>query len=134
MNHVLSTRRYSLLLTVPFWLLALPLVAEDAKPAGFDDAVLGEIPVKMKGFVDAQQMSGSVTLVGRQGKIVHLEAVGLADIEAKRPMTKDTLFGIASMTKPITATALMILVDEKKVSLDDPVSKYVSEFKEAALA
>lgn len=139
------SRVFVVIVAAPLWLFALPLVAEDAKPAakaavvqvdsaGFEEAVLGEIAVKMKGYVEAQQMSGSVTLVARKGKVVHLEAVGLADIEAKRPMAKDTLFGIASMTKPITATALMILVDEKKVGLDDPVSKYVPEFKEAALA
>src|SRR5262245_51243806 len=109
---------------------ALPLLAEDLKPAslaiaapasaGMDEAVLGQIAEKMKTFVDAQQTSGTVTLVARKGKIVHLEAVGMADIEAKRPMAKDSLFAIASMTKPMTALALMILVDEKKVSLDDP--------------
>jgi CubicO group peptidase (beta-lactamase class C family) len=134
------------------FLLAAPLLAcftsalraEDLRPASLaiaspaaasmDEAALGQIAGKMKVFVDAQQTSGTVTLVARKGKIVHLEAVGLADVDAKRPMAKDSLFAIASMTKPMTALALMIMVDEKKVALDDPVSKYIPEFKEAVLA
>jgi len=77
----------------------------------------------MREFVEAKQISGaSVTLVAHKGKIVHFEAVGEADIATHRPMTKETLFAVASMTKPITATAVMILQDEKKLSIDDPVS------------
>jgi CubicO group peptidase (beta-lactamase class C family) len=74
-----------------------------------------------------------VTLVAHKGKVVHLEAVGEADIATHRPMTKDTLFGVASMTKPITATAVMILQDEGKLSIDEPVSKYIPQFKDARL-
>jgi CubicO group peptidase (beta-lactamase class C family) len=74
--------------------------------------------------------SGVVTLVARDGKIVLLNAVGLADLETGRPMQPDTMFAIASMTKPIAATALMILKDEGRVALDDPVAKYLPEFGE----
>ena len=63
--------------------------------------------------------------------IVHLAAVGKADVETDEPMTTDTIFGVMSMTKPITATALMILVDEGKLSLDDPVEKYIPAFADA---
>src|SRR5690606_5591855 len=80
-----------------------------------------------------KQVSGAVTLVVRDGRIVHHAAVGKADIKNDRPMEKDSMFAIASMTKPIAGTALMILVDEGKVSLDDPVSKYIPEFKDAKL-
>ena len=93
----------------------------------------GTISDAFKRFVDAGKISGAVTLVSHNGKIIHHEAVGQADIDAKRPMQRDTLFAIASMTKPITATAAMILVDEGKLSLEDPVSKSIPEFKEAAL-
>ncbi len=95
-----------------------------------DPAVLAEIRPAMEAFVDAGEMSGAVTLLVRKGRIVHHEAVGLADIAQGIPMTKDTLFGIASMTKPISATALMILVDRRKVGLDDPVVQYLPEFSE----
>lgn len=112
---------------------AKPLDRVDPAKAGMDAAALKKIDERMQGFVDAKQVSGAVTLVAREGKIVHLGAVGLADLDEKRPMAEDTLFAIASMTKPITATAVMILRDEGKLSLDDPVSKYIPEFAEAKL-
>lgn len=88
---------------------------------------------RMEAFVADGVISGAVTLVAHEGEVVHLDAAGLADREANEAMTPDTLFAIASMTKPVTATAVMILVDEGKVALDDPVSKYVPEFKQAKL-
>ncbi len=88
----------------------------------------------MERFADDGTIAGAVTLVAVDGQVRSFETVGLADVESKRPMTKDTLFWIASMTKPIVATSLMILVDEGKVSLDDPASKYIPEFKDATVA
>lgn len=102
-------------------------------PPGGDAAKLAEIPKRMEQFVADEKISGSVTLVAKGGKIVALDAVGLADKEANRPMRPDSVFAIASMTKPVTATAVMILVDEGKVSIDDPASKYIPEFKDATL-
>lgn len=98
-----------------------------------DAGILAQIRPRMQEFVDQQQVSGTVTLVAYRGRVVHLEAVGLADVESRRPMRPDTMFCIASMTKPITAAAVMILRDEGKLSLDDPVSKYVPAFAEVAL-
>ena len=89
---------------------------------------LAAIPAAMQSFVDSGEISGAVTLVGRQGKVVHLEAVGQADIESGRPMKKGTLFSIASMTKPIVATAIMILQDEGKLNVEDKVSQTIPEF------
>ena len=94
---------------------------------------LAEIPRRMQQFVDVGEISGAVTLVALDGQIIHLEAVGLADIEADRPMQKDTIFRIASMTKPISATAVMILAEEGKLSIDDPVSKYIPSFGNVTL-
>ena len=92
------------------------------------------VSTRMQEFVERQQTAGVVTLCWHEGKPVHLSAVGMADVEGKRAMTTDTMFAIASMTKPISATALMILADEGKLSVDDPVSKYIPEFRDAALA
>ncbi|HEX3869228.1 MAG TPA: serine hydrolase domain-containing protein, partial [Pirellulales bacterium] len=85
-------------------------------------------------FVDQHVIAGAVTLVAADGKIKSLEAIGMADLESKRPMTPDTLFWIASMTKPITATSLMILVDEGKLSLDTSAGMFLPEFNSATVA
>src|SRR4051812_45461648 len=75
----------------------------------FDEKRLAEIPQRMEQFVKDGQISGAMTLVATKDRVVHLAAVGKADIAANRPMEPDTLFRVASMTKPITSTALMIL-------------------------
>jgi CubicO group peptidase (beta-lactamase class C family) len=80
-------------------------------------------------FVDSHTLAGAVTLVASPEKILSLEAVGNADIGGKVPMRTDNLFWIASMNKPMTATALMMLVDDGKFHLDDPVEKYLPEFR-----
>ena len=80
-------------------------------------------------FVDQGTLAGAVTLVGTADKILRVEAVGYADIAAKKPMKTDDLFWIASMNKSITATALLMLVDEGKVQLDDPIEKHLPEFR-----
>jgi len=107
------------------------LVAEKPDPAaaGMDASRLARIPIKMKDFVDKGTAAGFVTLVARHGHLASLEAVGYQDREAKTPMRTDSLFRIASMTKPMTAAGLMILVDEARLSLLDPVEKYLPEFK-----
>ena len=84
--------------------------------------------------VEAGDISGAVTMVARRGRLVHFEAHGLMDIEAKKPMTKDALFRLASSTKPITATAILILMEEGKLKLTDPVAKYIPEFKSSKVA
>src|SRR5262245_31063026 len=114
-------------------IVSLPVAVERAQAGDKADQGLAKIAPTMREFVKAKQISGAVTLVAHKGKIVHLEAVGEADIATHRPMMKDTLFGVASMTKPITAAAVMILQDEKKLSIDDPVSKYIPQFKDARL-
>lgn len=94
-----------------------------------DAAKLAEIKVRMQKYVDEHEISGAVTLVGRRDQVLHLEAVGQRDIEHQQPMQKDSLFRIASMTKPITALGIMALVDDGKLPVDDPVEKYLPEFK-----
>jgi CubicO group peptidase (beta-lactamase class C family) len=80
-------------------------------------------------FVDRGLIAGAVVLAATKDRILAHEAVGYADLATKKPMTPDSLFWIASMTKPMTGTALMMLVDEGKVNVDDPVEKYLPEFK-----
>ena len=95
--------------------------------------VVTAIDTAMQRFVDQGQISGAVTLVGHKGKIAHLSAVGVSDIDSERKMQPFSLFSIASMTKPVTATALMILQDEGKLSVNDKVSKFIPAFKDVKL-
>lgn len=80
-------------------------------------------------FVEDGTISGAVLLVSSPDKVLALEAVGVADLASKKPMPSDAMFWIASMTKPMTAMALMMCVEEGKLSIDDPVEKHLPEFK-----
>jgi CubicO group peptidase (beta-lactamase class C family) len=91
------------------------------------------IPKRMQEFIDREELSGVVTLVAQRGQIVHLAATGMADVEKQQPLTADSMFRIMSMTKPFTATAVMMLADEGKLSLDDPVEKYIPSFTNSML-
>lgn len=91
----------------------------------------GETPLSgaVQPFVDREELAGAVMLVATRDRVLTVEAVGFRDVAPKQPMPKDALFWIASQSKPITAAAVMLLVDEGKVRLDDPVEKYLPEFK-----
>ena len=78
--------------------------------------------------VDRHEIAGAVTMVVSKDRVLHLETTGLADMAAHKPMQADTMFWIASMTKPITATAVLMLQDEGKLDVHDPVAKYLPEF------
>ena len=84
--------------------------------------------------IDAKQIAGAVTVVARRGKVAHFEAQGMMDIEAKTPMRKDAIFRMASMSKPVTGVAIMMLLEEGKVRLNDPVSRFIPEFKDTKVA
>jgi CubicO group peptidase (beta-lactamase class C family) len=88
------------------------------------------ISERMRRFVDEREIAGAVTLVATADRIVHLDAIGMADVAAGKPMRPDTIFWIASMTKPITGTAILMLHEEGKLSVDDPVEKFIPEFKD----
>ena len=83
----------------------------------------------MQGFIDRKEAGGIVTLIARDGKIADLHASGYQDVESKTPMRTDTLFRIASMTKPVTSVAVMMLYEEGKLQLSDPVSRFIPAFK-----
>src|SRR4051812_42823010 len=92
-------------------LLFFALTAGSQTSPEFDPAKLAQISVKMQQQIDAGEIVGAVTCVATRDKIVHLEAVGLADVAVNKPMQADTIFWIASMTKPITGAAIMMLQD-----------------------
>lgn len=103
-------------------LLLLPSLVSCTAPK------LPGIASAMQAAVDARDISGAVTVVVTKDKIVHLDATGQADMAAKKPMRADTVFWIASMTKPVTAVAVLMLQDEGKLNVSDPVAKHIPEF------
>jgi CubicO group peptidase (beta-lactamase class C family) len=108
---------------------AQPARGQD-RPADISTPKFEAIPALLRKAVDQKQIAGGATLIARQGKVVHRSAVGMQDIEGKVPMSHATVFRIASMSKPITSVAVMILVDDGKLSVTDPLSRYVPEFKD----
>ena len=104
------------------------------KEVGLSAERLERIGGVLQRAMDADTISGAVTLVARRGKIAHFEAHGLMDIEGSRPMALDTIFPIASMTKPVTGVAVMMLVEEGLVRLTDPVSKFIPALADPQMA
>lgn len=107
----------------------LLLVAVSCAAADLDPAMLARIPQRMKAYVDKGTISGAVTLLQRHGVRASLDVVGMQDIAAGKPMRADTIFQIASMTKPVTGVAIMMLMEEGRLALTDPVEKYLPEFR-----
>ncbi len=102
-----------------------------AKPesVGMSSERLQRIAPTMQQFIDTNRAPGLLTVIARHGKVVHMQTFGYADVEKKKPLKPDTIFRFYSMTKPITGTAVMIAYEEGKFLLDDPVAKYLPEFK-----
>jgi len=117
-----------------FLVLHVIAVAQDlptAKPesVGLSSERLDRIGAAVQRNIDDKRIAGAVTMVVRHGKVAWFKAQGMSDREAAKPMPTDAMFRICSMTKPITSVAVMILYEEGKFLLDDPVSKYLPEFK-----
>jgi len=113
------------LLPLSSFALALALLTSTA----FAEEKSAPLSACLQSFVDDHVVSGAVTMVVSPDKILSLDAIGVSDLATKKSMEKDTLFWIASMTKPMTAMAVMMLVEEGKISVEDPVEKYLPEFK-----
>lgn len=96
-------------------------------PGGFSAERLAQIPPLLQSYVDDGSLAGIVTLLYRKGEVAQVNAVGYAEIEARRPMRRDTIFRLASMTKPITCTAALTLVDQGKIGLNDPIDRWLPE-------
>jgi len=112
-------------------LAALPLVGATIKPesVGFSEERLTRIHDAMQRHIDTHDISGAVTLVARNGQIAWFHAQGLMDIESNKAMQKDAMFRVFSMSKPICGAAILMLLEEGKVRLNDPVSKFIPEYK-----
>ncbi len=105
-----------------------------AHPSRVNPRILAEIPKRIEQFVANKNVAGAVTLIAHGNDVVEFHATGMADIEANRPMRKDTIFQIMSMTKPITAIGIMMLAEEGKLALRDPVEQYLPEFHNQRVA
>jgi CubicO group peptidase (beta-lactamase class C family) len=109
---------------------APPLTIVKPEDAGLSTERLARIKTVMQGYVDRREVAGAVWMVARHGKVVAFETIGYRDAEAKAPMTHDTIFRQASMTKPIVAVAVLTLLEEGRLHLNDPISKFLPEFKD----
>ena len=113
---------------------AASLTISRPEEAGLSAERLKRIRSVVQSHIDSKDFVGAVTLVARKGKVVHFEAQGATDLESGKPMRTDTLFRMASMTKPITAVAVLMMMEEGKLVLSDPVSKFIPEFKNPKVA
>jgi CubicO group peptidase (beta-lactamase class C family) len=114
------------------------LMAEDrlasAESVGFSSDGLRRFQQTMRGLVDDGKLAGVTTLVARHGKVVHFDAYGVQDLETNKPVAKDTIFRIASTTKPIIGVAMMMLWEQGKWTLEDPVARHIPEFADLKVA
>ena len=99
-----------------------------ARPAGFDHEALAAASQPIEAAIASGELSGAVTLVWRGGETLRFDTHGKRDIAAGAPMERDTLFRIASMTKPITSVAILRLMEQGKLALEDPITKWAPEF------
>lgn len=113
---------------------AEPATSAGPKSAGFSAERLQRIDARLQDYVDRGEVAGVVGLIARRGKVVYHKSFGFRDAEAKAPMTNDVIFRIASMTKPIASVALMMLWEEGRFQLRDPVAKYLPEFASMEVA
>lgn len=125
-------------------LIASLLVASVAFPAtlpksapeevGLSTDRLKRVSTLVQRYIDKGEIAGAVSLVARRGRMVYLESQGVSDLDSKQPMKNDTIFRMASMTKPVTSLAVMMLHEEGAFLLDDPVAKFLPEFKNPKVA
>ena len=129
-------RALAVLIMLPLMVAVALAVVPAARPeeVGFSSERLQRINQVIQRAIDAKQIAGAVTVVARRGKVAHFEAQGLMDLEAKTPMRKDAIFRMASMSKPVTGVAILMLLEEGKVRLNDPVSRFIPEFKDTRVA
>jgi CubicO group peptidase (beta-lactamase class C family) len=118
------------LLLVPAWVQGQLLPSAPPESVGMSSGRLGRIGQMVNRRIKEGDLVGAVTMVAREGKLVHLETFGHADLEAGKPMRPDTVFRIYSMTKPITSVAALMLFEEGRFQLSDPIHLYLPQFKD----
>lgn len=123
-------------LTVSLWAKqgTAPVAAGDAAALGFDPGRLERLDAVIQETVDRKQIAGGIMFVARDGKVAHQRAFGWQDVEGAKPMAPDAIFRIASMSKAVTSIAVMMLYEEGKFRLHDPVSKFIPGFKNSVVA
>ena len=104
------------------------VAAQNKAPGGFSPERLKRVTAAMQGAVDRGEVDGIVTLLFRRGEVAQVNTVGWQDKAAQTPVARDTIFRIASMTKPVTGVATLILIDDGKLKLDDPIDRWLPEF------
>ena len=139
MKGLLAPARNIVLLLVLFGVAAVqaatdPLPRAQPEEVGLSSERLQQLTKVLKSYTDEGKVAGSVALVARRGRLVYFEAFGQRDREAKSAMHTDSLFRIASQTKAVVSVGAMMLVEQGKMLLTDPVSKYIPEFKETTVA
>lgn len=134
LNHALRTVAVIVIFAPLLAVRADVLPRVEAADQGFSEERLARLQSAMQSYVDDGQLAGAVTLVARDGKVVYFDAVGQRDREAGAPMSEDTIFRIASQTKAVVSVAAMILQEEGKLLIGDPVGDYLPEFRETTVA
>ena len=116
------------------WLLAATPPATKPEDVGLSTERLQRINETVQRYIDGGQITGAITVVSRKGRVAHFEAQGLMDLDAKTPMRRDAIFRMASMSKPVTGVAILMLMEEGKLRLTDPVSRFIPEFRNTKVA
>jgi len=124
----------SLFLIAGFTLTAASLPTTKPEDVGLSSERLQRIHELVQRHMDLGDIAGGVMLVARKGQVAYVDVQGTMDLETKKPMARDTVFRMASMTKPVIGTAVMMMLEEGKLTLGDPISKYIPEFKNQKVA
>lgn len=123
-----------LLVAAPPLRTGADVVTAPPESVGFSAERLGRIGQAIQRRIDAGEIAGAITAVSRRGQVVHFQTHGWMDLEAKKPMAPDAVFRLASMTKPVIGVAVLMLLEEGKLRLSDPVAKYLPEFSQLKVA
>jgi CubicO group peptidase (beta-lactamase class C family) len=127
-------RRILLTLAAAVTLTAASLPSSKPEDVGLSTERLQRIHLLVQRHMDLGDITGAVMLVARKGQVAYVDVQGTMDLETKKPMARDSIFRMASMTKPVIGTSIMMMLEEGKVQLGDPVSKYIPEFKNMKVA
>jgi CubicO group peptidase (beta-lactamase class C family) len=133
-KHLLSRHRAVAVVLLALSLTAATVPSGKPEDVGMSSDRLQHINDVIKSYIDTNQISGAVTMVSRKGRIAHFEAQGMMDIDGRTAMRKDAIFRMASMSKPVTGVAILMLMEEGKLRLTDPVSRFIPEFKNPKVA